>query len=140
MSIQHPSTIMKIQTKRIQKSTKREGLYQLEGSALRSPFHPFSPAEVDDCKQAYRMYLYQTLELKQDPIHVAKGIANEKDLMLSKRWKTPTVETMQGEVKQLLQKGSVTIGLDNAGAGEVLASYLKFKYNNSKQLDLEIAA
>lgn len=132
---------MNIKVKKLSRTTHREGVYLLESSPLRSPFHPYSDSENIRCVEAYKAYLYRVLELNKIPMDAALKLSKERKILVSGRWTPPTKDSVIAEVKSLVRQGSVVIGTQRApDPGHGLAAYLNWKYPAPDQLELSHAS
>lgn len=128
---------MNIKLKKLSRSTNRKGLYLLENSPLKCPFHSYSDAENSNCAKAYKAYLYAVLELNQRPRDAALKLSKQCKILVSGRWKPPTRAAVVGEIRKIVRQGSVVIGTHRApDPGHGLAAYLRWKYPDADQLEL----
>lgn len=128
---------MIIKFKKLSRTTHREGVYLLEDTPLRSPFHPYSDHENVRCVEAYKAYLYRIMELKKIPMDVALKLSKQRKILVSGRWTPPTRNAVVAEIKKIVRQGSVVIGTHRTpDPGHGLAAYLHWKYTQAKQLEL----
>lgn len=132
---------MIIKVKKLSRTTQREGVYLLENSPLRSPFHPYSDPENIRCVEAYKAYLFRVLELGKEPKDAALKLSKERKILVSGRWAQPTRLEVERAVKSIVRAGSVVIGTHRTpDPGHGLAAYLNWKYPAADQLELSHAS
>lgn len=119
---------MQIELVPIKRNTDRAGLFILQNTALASPFHAYHSTEYLAVYEAYKAYLFRTLQNLGSPQDIAIALSQESNLMISQRWEAPSYEDIKAQVAQLVQLETLKIAVSREhDPAEALAAYLSWR-------------